>query len=42
VNFDPSDSIDLPPTVMKTLGKIVFAAISLDNPSDGPAVPRYE
>src|SRR5215813_156887 len=41
VNFGPSDSIDLPPTVMKTLGKIVLAAISADNPSDGPAVPWY-
>src|SRR5262245_29114906 len=41
VNFGPSDSIDLPPTVMNTLGKIVLAAISADRPSDGPAVPRY-
>ena len=41
VNFGPSDSIDLPPTVMNTFGKIVLAAISLDNPSDGPAVPWY-
>src|SRR5215472_6417361 len=36
-----SASIDLPPTEMKTLGKIVLAAISADNPSDGPAVPWY-
>ena len=31
----------LPPTLMKTFGKIVLAAISLDRPSDGPAVPWY-
>src|SRR5262245_41297295 len=41
VNVDPSSLIGLPPTLMKTFGKIVLAAISLDNPSDGPAVPWY-
>src|SRR5258708_22849103 len=39
LNFDPSAAIGLPPTLMKTLGKIVLAAISADSPSDGPAVP---
>src|SRR6266567_13948 len=41
VNLAPRSAIDLPPTVTKTFGKIVLAAISADRPSDGPAVPWY-
>jgi hypothetical protein len=41
VNLGPRSVMDLPPTVMKTFGKIVLAAISADSPSDGPAVPWY-
>src|SRR5579859_1408234 len=41
VNFAPRSVIGVPPTLMNTFGKIVLAAISADNPSEGPAVPRY-